>query len=202
MSIANLSLWKKVQKMVIEPLNRDRAGTSTIADVNSLVGRLKERDCLHYQSSHINWMMWVNRIQASEPHLREKLINNPPPPQMLHLFALARTLADETITDVKQNLCVAENGNEGVSFGLSRVRILVDEILKIQNDIADLRNEEKTKVEQLNQKLKTMEMQAATTRTLISSMEQALPATETDFGRQLFSRIQDQEDVDHMVFEN
>lgn len=201
MSIANLSLWKKVQKSLIEPLNRDRAGASTITETNALAGRLKETHRYHYQSNHINWVMWANRIQASEPHLREKLINSPPPPEMLHLFAIARTSADRTVTDVRQNLCVAENVNEGVTSGLSRVRILVDDILKIQSAIGDLRSEEKTKIEMLNHELKTMETQAVTTRFLITSMEQALPATETNFGRQLFSEIQDQEDVDHVVHE-
>lgn len=202
MSIANLSLWKKVQKSLIEPLNRDRAGASTIAEMNALVGRLKEIHRLHYQSNHINWIMWANRIQASESHLREKLIDSPPPPEMLHLFAIVRTSADDIISDVRQNLGVADNVNEGVSFSLSRVRILMDDILKIQNAITDLRNEEKTKMELLNHELKAMEMQATTTRSLITSMEQALPVTETDFGRQLLSEIQDQEDVDHIVHED
>lgn len=71
MSVSNLSLWKKVLKSLIEPLNRDRAGASTISEMNVVVGRLKEFHKLHYQASHINWIMWANRIQASEPHLRE-----------------------------------------------------------------------------------------------------------------------------------
>lgn len=197
MSIANLSLWKKVQKMLIEPLNRDRAGATSMAEMNPLVARLKEVHRLNYQSNHINWIMWANRIQASESHLREKMINSPPPPEMLHLFALARTSADETISNVKQNLCVAENVNDGVSCGLARIRVLMDSILQIQTAISDLQKEEKTKIEMLNYELKTMEQHATTTRTLINSMELALPVTETDFGRQVFSLIQDQDDVDH-----
>lgn len=119
MSVSNLSLWKKVLKSLIEPLNRDRAGASTISEMNSVIVRLKEIHKLHYQASHINWIMWANRIQASEPHLREKLIH--------------------------QETCFI-----------------------------------------------------STTRSLITSMEQALPIIETDFGRQVFSQIQDQEDIDHM----
>ncbi len=197
MSIANLSLWKKVQKILIEPVNRDRAGASTIAEMNTLVARLKEIHRLSYQSNHINWLMWANRIQASESHLRENLMSKPPPPDMLHLFALARTSADDTVTEVRQNLHLAENVNDGVSSGLFRVRNLMDDIMKIQHAISDLRDEEKTKIELLNYELKTMETQAVTTRSMITSMEQVLPATETDFGRQLFSEIQDQDDVDH-----
>lgn len=198
-SIASLPLWKKVQKTLIEPLNRDRAGASNIAEMNALVGRLKEVHKLNYQSNHINWIMWANRIQASEPHLREKLINSPPSPDMLHLFALARTPADQAMSNVKQNLCVAGDVNEGVTSGLSRVRCLMDDISQIQNAIADLRKQENIKMVLLTRELEKMELQASTTRNLITSMEQALPATETDFGRQLFSKIQDQEDVDHMA---
>lgn len=198
MSIANLTLWKKVQKTLIEPMNRDRAGASTVAEMNALVGRLKDIHRLNYQSSQINWYMWANRIQASEPHSREKMIQKPPPPDMLHLFAVAKTSADQTISDVKQNLSVAESVNEGVTSGLSRIRILVDDIVKIQSGIADLRKEEQVKIELLNHELKNMEVQSSTTRTLITSMEQALPVNETDFGRQIFSKIQDQDDVDHM----
>lgn len=92
MSIANLSLWKKVQKSLIEPINRERAGASTIAEMSGLVGRLKEIHRLNYQSNHINWVVRANRILASESHLREKLINSPQPPEtFLHSQELRLT---------------------------------------------------------------------------------------------------------------
>lgn len=79
----------------------------------------------------------------------------------------------------------------------------MNDILKIQNAITDLRNDEKSKIELLNHELENMEMQAETrTRTLITSMEQVLPSNETDFGRQVLSLVQDQEDVDHIVHES
>lgn len=78
MSVSNLTLFKKVQKVLIEPLNKDRAGASTISDMNILVGQLKEIHRFRYQSLHINWLMWANRIHASEPHLRERTINSKP----------------------------------------------------------------------------------------------------------------------------
>lgn len=56
---------KKVQKALIEPLNRDLAGASSISEINVLIGQLKEIHRIDYQSSHINWIMWANRIQAS-----------------------------------------------------------------------------------------------------------------------------------------
>lgn len=202
MSIANLTLWRKVQKGLIEPINRDRAGASSISEMNALVGRLKEIHKLHYQSMHINWIMWANRVQSSESHLQEQMIHNPPPPDMLHLFAHAKTSADDVITDIRQNLCLAENVNEGVSSGLLRTKVLVEDILKIQNAIAKLQSEEKTKTELLVYELKIMETQAVTTRSFISSTERVLPANETDFGRRLFSEIVDQVDVDHIVHEN
>lgn len=198
MSVSNLTLWKKVQKSLIEPLNRDRAGASTIAEMNILVAELKEIHKLHYQSNHINWIMWANRIQASEPHLREKLVRSPPPADMLHLFALARTTADATIAEMRQNLCVAENVNDGMCTGLARIRSLVDTVREMQNTILQLQSEQQTKIELLDYELKIMETQASTTQSLLNSMEQAVPAVETNFGRQLFSQIQDQEDVDHM----
>lgn len=198
MSISNLSLWKKVLKTLIEPINRDRAGACAISEMNSLAARLKEIHNMHFQASHINWVMWANRIQASEPHLREKLIQNPPPGDMLHLFAVTRTPADERVADLKQNLCVAENVNDGVSTGLSRFRILLSGVIERQNAINTLQTEQQTPIELLNHELTTMETQASTTWSLITSMEQALPAIETDFGRRIFSQIQDQENVDHM----
>lgn len=200
MSIANLTLWKKVQKCLIEPLNRDRAGATNVFETNALVGRLKEYHRLHYQSGHINWVIWANRIQSAESHLQERMIHSPPPPDILHLFALAKTSADDTVADVRRNLFVAENVNEGVSSGLSRVKVLVEDILKIQNEIAKLQGDEKTKTELLNYELQIMETQAVTTRSMISSMGQALPTrqNETAFGRREFSQIHDQEDVDHI----
>lgn len=117
MSVANLTLWKKVQKGLLEPMNRDRAGASNVSEMNALVARLKEVHRQHYQSHHINWILWATRIQSSESHLHEKMINNPPPADMLHLFAHARTPADDVLTGIKQNLYVAENVNEGVTYG-------------------------------------------------------------------------------------
>lgn len=198
MSVTNLTLWKKVQKILIEPMNRDRAGASSISEMNTLVVQLKDVHRLQYQSNHINWLMWANRIQASEPHLRENLIRSPPPADMLHLFAVARTAVESTVAEMRQNLCVAENVNEGVSTGLARMRYLVDNVMEIQKTIVQLQNEQQSKIELLNHELKTMETQSSTTRSLLNSMEQAVPPIETNFGRQLFSQIQDQEDVDHI----
>lgn len=198
LSVSNLTLWKKVVKNLIEPLNRDRAGASTVTEMNSLVAQLKDVHKFHYKSNHINWIMWANRIQASEPHLREKLIESGPPADMLHLFAVARTAADDTIVEVRQNLCVAENVNEGVNTGLARVSILFDNVVKTQSAIIKLQTEQQTQIDLLNQELQAIEMQATTTRSLITSMEQAVPVVETEFGRQIFSMIQDQEDIDHM----
>lgn len=198
MSIGNLTLWKKVQKVLIEPLNRDRAGATNICEMNVVVSQLKEIHRLNYQSSHINWTMWANRIQASEPHLREKMMNSPPPADMLHLFAVARTSADDRMAAIRQNLCVAENVNEGASTGLSRIRSLVDAVRELQKTIVQLQKEQDTKIELLEHEVVTLEAQTSTTRSLLNSMERAVPVIETDFGRQVFQQIQDQEDVDHI----
>lgn len=199
MSVSNLSPWKKVQKTLIEPVNRDRAGANTIAEMNEIVRRLKEVHKLNYQSSHINWIMWANRIQSSEPHLHEKLLSDPPPPDMLHLFAIVRNPSDNVISDVRHNISVAEGVNKGVGTSLSKIRTLVDDIIKAQTEIDTPQSVVKTKTELLNHELTTMEVQTTATRSLITSMGDALPATATDFGRQIFSMVQNQEDVDHAV---
>lgn len=157
MSVSNLTLWKKVQKSLIEPLNRDRAGASTISEMNILVGQLKEIHRLHYQSSHINWIMWANRIQASEPHLKEKMIHSPPPADMLHLFAVAKTSADDRIVDLRQNLSVAKNVNDGMSTGLCRIRNLFASIRELQQTILQLQNEQQVQINLLEHELNVME---------------------------------------------
>lgn len=78
------------------------------------------------------------------------------------------------------------------------MKSLVVDIRKIQEAIAKLQSEEKTKLELLDHELQSMEVRAETTQSFISSMERSMPATDTNYGRQLFSQIQDQEDVDHM----
>lgn len=196
-SVANLTLWKKVTKTLIEPLNRDRAGASTVSETNTLVVELKAIHKKNYHSNQINWIIWANRIQASEPHLREKMIRSPPPADMLHLFALAKTPADEKVAEMRQNLCVAENVNEGMSTGLIRLRNLLNDVMELQKTIGELQNVQNEKVKLLDHELTAMEIKTTTTRSLLTSMEQAVPAVETDFGRRIFSQIQDQEDVDH-----
>lgn len=198
LSVSSLTLSKKVVKSLIEPLNRDRAGASTVSEMNTLVEHLKDVHKVNYQSNHINWIMWANRLQASEPHLHEKLIKSSPPADKLHLFAVAKTSADNTIIDIRQNLSVAGNVNKGVNTGLSRVRLLFDKVVQTQSEIIKLQTEQQTQIDLLNHELNAMEIQATTTRSLINSMEQAVPVVETEFGREIFSLIQDQEDVDHM----
>lgn len=197
-SVSNLTLWKKVQKTLIEPLNRDRAGADSISEMNTLVSKLREIHRFHYRSGHINWLTWANRIQAHEPHLRENLIRSPPPPDILHLFAVSRTAADDTIAEMRQNLSVAENVNDGMGDGLVRIRSLFDNVIEMQKSIVQMQNEQQNQIELLDHELKTMETQTSTTRSLLNSMEQAVPAITTIFGRRAFSQIQDQEDVDHM----
>lgn len=142
--------------------------------------------------------MWANQIQGSEPHLREKLLQSPPPADIVHLFALVKTQADNTLREIRQNLCVAENVNEGTCTGLAKIRCLVDTVLEMQNSIAQLQNEQQTRIELIDHELKTMEVQTSTTRTMLNSMERSYPTVETNFSRQIFSQIQDQEDVDHI----
>lgn len=73
-----------------------------------------------------------------------------------------------------------------------------DQGYEYQKTIVELQNEQQMKIDRLEHELTTMETQTSTTRSLLNSMEQAVPATVTDFGRQLFQQIQDQEDVDHI----
>lgn len=197
-SVSNLTLWKKVQKVLIEPLNRDKAGANAHCEINALTHQLKEIHKFHYQSGDINWCMWANRIQASEPHLRETLLRRPPPAEIMHLFALARTSADDKMTGIRQNLFVADHINEGATTGLARIRTLVDGVRELQKTIVQLQKEQETKIELLEHEVATFETQTSTTRSLLNSMELVMPATETDFGRQSFQQIQDQDDVDHL----
>lgn len=197
-SVSNLTLWKKVQKVLFEPLNRYRAGASTVCEMNILVDQLKDIHRLHYQSSHINWIMWANRIQASEPHLREIMIRRPPPADMLHLFAVAKTPADDRMAGICQNMFVAENVNEGASTGLARIKTLVDGLRDLQKTLVQLHNEQDSQITLLEHEIAAFEIQTSTTRSLLNSFERAMPATETDFGRQIFQQIQDQDDVDHV----
>lgn len=59
--------------------------------------------------------------------------------------------------EMRQNLSVAENVNEGVSTGLGRIRSLVNDVLEVQQTIVQLQNEQQTKIELIDHELKTME---------------------------------------------
>ncbi|ETV89918.1 hypothetical protein H310_15241, partial [Aphanomyces invadans] len=113
-AVSSKARWVLVEKNLIAPAERDRAGAATTASLFDLKRRLRE---LHpnFQSHDINWHLWANAIQSSEAHLQEGMMTQPPPPHLIHLFNFAPISAEVQLTNLRRGVGIAASFNDNIS---------------------------------------------------------------------------------------
>ncbi|KAG9414339.1 hypothetical protein AC1031_013539 [Aphanomyces cochlioides] len=87
--VSSKQVWLTVERALILPAERDRAGAATTAALLALKTKLKTTYKDTYRSQDINWHMWAAQIQASEPHLQDSMVAQAPPAHLIHLFTHA-----------------------------------------------------------------------------------------------------------------
>lgn len=77
-SVTSHSLWEVVNKQLLHPGNKDRAGAPSTEKLFDCVNQLKEKHS-HYTALWSSWEKWANFILAQPADHRDKLMIEAPP---------------------------------------------------------------------------------------------------------------------------
>lgn len=182
-SVSNNATFKIVKTMLLNPEERDRAGAASTETLRRLAAQLREHHQFNYVSADINWMVWANYIQSAEPHYHEEMIRSAPPADVIHLFAHARTDAEQELAVQSHSVRTAESINTTYKNKIAVIRQTFDKFKLIA---ADLEN-----------RITELEEIANAQESLLSSMASSSRPTQSDHTRSLRRRISDLSDVDH-----
>lgn len=97
------------EKALVVARVTDRSGASSTQQTMELKAKLYDIHQNHYRSADINWFAWAVAIEAAEPHLRERMLNEPPPSTIIHLFTSTNDNVGVTLQHARQANVVAVN---------------------------------------------------------------------------------------------
>ncbi|KAH9119972.1 hypothetical protein LEN26_011343 [Aphanomyces euteiches] len=189
-AVSSKALWVNVEKTLILPAQRDRAGATTTASLLALKERLKELHCESYQSQDINWQLWANYIQASDAHLQESLLTQAPPAHLIHLFAHAPMNPDIQLNNLRRGLGVAYNINQNFVNAITQLESTIDTLKRKHDEIEKVHQ---TAVSQLT----ALREMADVYSSMLNGVESAVGTTETEYGLSILHEIEDIQDDDH-----
>ncbi|ETW09295.1 hypothetical protein H310_01687 [Aphanomyces invadans] len=189
-NVASKRDWTLVNKTLIEPAEQDRAGAASMASLLALKSRLREIHGAAYRSQDINWQLWANQIQSAPAHRHDAMVSEPPPSNLIHLFAHAPTQPEVVLRNARQGLCVAGGLNRNFA---STVEDMVASIRTLKRKHEELQ----THLLFLDGQITAAQRMLASNTTLLGGFENALGIEESQFGTALLQDMEEQEDVDH-----
>ncbi|KXJ83436.1 hypothetical protein RP20_CCG006557 [Aedes albopictus] len=182
MSITSLSLWEVVNKQLLHPGKKDRAGAPSTEELFDCVNKLKDIHA-HYTALRASWEKWANYILAQPGDQREKLMYEAPPDDYLHLFRAPPVSEGSQLQLTRQGLKIAYNMNDRLFEVMNNLCKKVDSMAKLTTKLQIEIHEVKAEI--------------SNSRSLLDVMATSLPPEETEFSRKLISRVTDLEDFDH-----
>lgn len=132
-------------------------------------------------------MYWANLILASESHLREGMVNSPPPSAIIHLFQMAPENDSVRLQQIRRGnqLAISENADT-----IERLDQLMDVVQRAKRAFSAAFSAIESEVESLKRN-------AVDRERVLRDFNVAVGPIETLDGEQIQSRITGQEDVDH-----
>lgn len=189
-SISSQQLFKRLKKELIDPANVDRAGASSILEVNRLVELLKETHKYNYTGADIHWVMWANQIHGSDAHRRDAMVNEPPPGRLIELFSAVREHPDAVLQRSRHNISVGATVAESLGVGIRDCLVTLDRFQNLIEQVSLVGAE-------LKQKLTLLDSNTATSQRILDAVNDSLHVTESGFSEEVFGRITNQDDIDH-----
>jgi hypothetical protein len=191
-SVKNKKMWDAVEKKLITPADKDRAGAAAEAEIGRMVESLKQIHRHHYVAPYITWRRWADYLLKQPGHSRDAASLDPPPHHLIHLFCRAQTNAEALVADVRQNLSIGEGLNQDFSIDVAN---LATEFSAIKTFSQELNKA----VESFERRLESMTQKVGNTNESLKLFRSAVGVTEDQYGRDLYDNIQEQEDVDHVL---
>lgn len=182
-SVTSHSLWEAVNKQLLHPGEKDRAGAPSSEELFDCVNQLKEKHS-HYTALWSSWEKWANFILAQPADHRDKLMMEAPPDDYLHLFRAPPVSEASQLQVTRHGLKIAFNVNDGLMGTVTNLCDKVDTLAKYVSEVQIQMHELKAEV--------------CNSRSLLEAMQTCLPPEEVEFSRRLASKVTDSIDVDHI----
>jgi|LauGreDrversion4_2_1035121.scaffolds.fasta_scaffold520583_1 hypothetical protein len=90
LSISSATIYKEMRKALLDPNGMDRSGAANVDTHFAMVSRLKNEHRFRYATQDINWGIWATIILKSDSAFHDRLVLEPPPYQIIHLFNLLK----------------------------------------------------------------------------------------------------------------
>lgn len=100
--ICNKSVHGKFTLKLLQPEQRDSAKANNTQSLMAMVERLKETHKGVFAANVSVWQMWANAIHSAVSHLQDEMIDNAPPPHLIHMFIRASTSETEIRESVQR----------------------------------------------------------------------------------------------------
>jgi hypothetical protein len=191
MSINSKTAWSNVEKCLLTPANQDRAGAAAESELHKLTAQLKSTHEANYQALWINWKAWADYIMKQPAQFHDRLMKQPPPSSLIHLFSCARLPADIVMGDLRQNVNIATTLNEGISKDVEEINKTTELILKQRDDI-------NRSLDLLFAQQKSLKEKLANHGALLEVFGHSTNVQENEFGVQMYNNIGFMEDHDHL----
>lgn len=196
-AVSSRALYLEIKSTLLKAGPRDRGGASANSELFDMAKRLKDVHSKHYRAQDINWRLWANYILKSESYMHDVLCNEPPPSNLIHLFARSSENSDFTVGNLRKNLSLAHTITDATDTDLSQFRTTFNQIKSDVTALVEIVQNLTLKIEEFDIRLTAMENRETTTKKLLNSMETAVGPHEDAFGMALLSEIEEQQDIDH-----
>lgn len=181
-SVTSNTIWELVNKKLLHPEKKDRAGAASTEELFECIHQLKTVHS-HYTALHSSWVKWASYILSQPGDRRPTLMTEAPPDEYLHLFRAPPTSEGDLLRTTRQGLQVAQNMVAGFK---SSVNVLCDRV----GSLFAAMNELQLQVHELKAQIDNSQV-------MLESMQSSLPPQESEFSRRLASNVSDMPDIDH-----
>lgn len=190
LGVSSASIFKIVKKTLLEPVNTDRSGATSEADVNLMVTTLKGIHCLNYRADYINWRLWAIAVLAIPLYDRNAMMQGAPPGTIIHLFSSTESDARIENTSIRQSYGVSIDQNQRH----------MSQLLSIKESMDICKRNQKRSWDEIDTRLNAAITRAENSRDLLESHERALPPTRISASNGFYNAVANADDFEHTEY--
>lgn len=190
LTVNSKAVWKKVEKALIDTIPKNRGGAVATEYAQELAKELQIKHGHIWNGHEIAWSIWANTISTAPAHQHESLKNDSTPPaSCLDLFSIKE---GEHIRRIRREYRVAHNVNDGYHADVKK-------LMEAFTAVKEIHQEQTLRIAALERLLENLMLRSQLGESFISSAESALNVKESEFSASMSSKVQDADDVDHMI---